>query len=356
MNWLTSIPLGSPRYVIVALAVAILLIVAATAILVARTSAEEAGLLDGSHIANKRLGRGINLGNALDAPREGEWGVTLKPEYFKAIHEAGFQTVRLPVKWSAHAQPGTPYTIDPVFAQRVDWAIDQALANHLNIIVNVHHYDEMNSEPDKHLPRLIGLWEQIAARYKDRPAGVYFELLNEPHAKLDEAKWNAAIPRLLKVVRKTNSTRPVILGPAQWNSIGSLDRLELPKDDPNLILTVHFYDPFEFTHQGASWAKGADRWKGRKWSGSGAEQNVIRQQLKKASQWAKERNRPVFLGEFGAFQVAEMDSRARWTRFLAREAEKLGFSWAYWEFCSGFGVYDPQALAWRRPLRAALLE
>ena len=39
--------------------------------------------------ANKRLGRGINLGNALDAPKEGEWGVTLKEGYFKAIKEAG---------------------------------------------------------------------------------------------------------------------------------------------------------------------------------------------------------------------------------------------------------------------------
>jgi endoglucanase len=64
----------------------------------------------------------------------------------------------------------------------------------------------------------------------------------------------------------------------------------------------------------------------------------------------------VFLGEFGAFQVADMDSRARWTRFVAREAEKLGFSWAYWEFCAGFGAYDPQAGAWRGPLKGALLD
>src|SRR5437588_6851367 len=93
------------------------------------------------HAINKKLGRGINLGNALDAPREGAWGVTLKAEYFKAIKEAGFDTVRLPVKWSAHAEGKPPYTIDPKFAERVDWAMDQALANKLNIIVNVHHYD-----------------------------------------------------------------------------------------------------------------------------------------------------------------------------------------------------------------------
>ena len=308
------------------------------------------------HAANRKLSRGINLGNALDAPKEGEWGVTLKEAYFRAIKEAGFDSVRLPVRWSAHARADAPYTIDPKFAERVDWAIDQALANHLNIIVNVHHYGEIDGNPDRHLPRLVGLWEQLAARYQDRPGGVYFELLNEPHDKLIEGKWNAAIPTLLAAVRKTNPTRPVIVGPAQWNAIWALDKLELPAHDRNLILTVHFYDPFEFTHQGASWVQGSDKWKGRKWTGSDAEKAAIRKQFEKAAAWAKKNDRPVFLGEFGAFEGADMDSRSRWTRFVTREAEKLGFSWAYWEFCSGFGAYDPKADSWRGPLKAALLD
>jgi endoglucanase len=307
------------------------------------------------HEANKKLGRGMNLGNALEAPKEGEWGVILKPEYFRVIKEAGFDTVRLPVRWSAHALPDAPYTIDDAFARRVDWAIDQALANKLNIIVNVHHYDEMDADPDKHQARLVALWEQIAARYKDRPAGVYFELLNEPHDKLTEARWNAAIPPLLKAVRKSNPTRPVIVGPAQWNGIRALDKLELPRDDRNLIVTVHFYEPFEFTHQAASWVKGSEKWKGRQWTGSEEEQAAIRKQFDKAAAWAKEHDRPVFLGEFGAYSAADMESRARWTRFVAREAERHGFSWAYWEFCSGFGAYDPKADAWRAPLKAALV-
>src|SRR5690606_30133592 len=107
-----------------------------------------------AHAANRRLGRGVDLGNALEAPREGAWGLTLKADYFRAIKDAGFDSVRLPVKWSAHAQADAPYTINPAFFERVDWAIDQALANDLNIVVNVHHYDEMATDPDKHLPRL----------------------------------------------------------------------------------------------------------------------------------------------------------------------------------------------------------
>jgi endoglucanase len=308
---------------------------------------------DDIYAINKQLGRGINLGNALDAPKEGAWGVTLKAEYFKTIREAGFNSVRLPVKWSAHAGEEAPYTLDEKFARRVDWAIDQALENKLNIIVNVHHYDEMNNDPDAHLPRLLAIWKQLATRYKDRPASVVFELLNEPNGKLMPEKWNKAVPKLLDVVRQSNPTRPVIVGPAPWNGIRSLDKLELPKDK-NLIVTVHFYDPFEFTHQGASWVKNAAKWKGRTWTGSEADRAAIRKSLVSASEWAKKQRRPVFLGEFGAFQEADMDSRARWTSFVVAEAEKLGFSWAYWEFCSGFGAYDPKTDSWRTPLKDAL--
>jgi len=330
--------------------------VAAAGILAAGPIPADDSSKSDSTSAAKKLGRGINLGNALEAPKEGAWGVTLKPEYFAAIKEAGFDSVRLPICWSAHAQAEAPYTIDAKFAERIDWAIDQALANKLNIIVNVHHYGEMDTDPDKHLPRLIGLWEQIAARYKDRPAQVYFELLNEPHDKLGGDKWNAAIPKILAAVRKTNPTRPAIVGPGEWNSIGQLDKLELPRDDRNLIVTVHYYQPFEFTHQGAPWVPGADKWKGKKWTGSDAEQAALRKSFDRAAAWAKAHKRPLFLGEFGVFEGADLESRARWTRFVAREAEARGFTWAYWEFCSGFGAYDPKAKAWRTPLKEALLE
>jgi len=304
--------------------------------------------------ANRLLGRGINLGNALDAPKEGEWGVTLQAAYFKAIKAAGFDSVRLPVKWSAHADKQAPYKIDPDFAKRVDWAIDNARQNGLKIIVNVHHYDEMDADPDNHLTRLLALWDQIAARYQAQPSQVCFELFNEPHGKFVNEKWNEAIPKLLAVVRKTNPVRPVIVGPPSWNAIWALDKLQLPKDD-HLILTVHYYDPFQFTHQGAHWVKEAAAWKGKTWTGTDAEKAEVTKAFTKAAIWAKERNLPVFLGEFGAFEAAPLESRAAWTTFIAREAERLGFSWSYWEFCSGFGAYDPKTDTWREPLKQALV-
>jgi endoglucanase len=125
---------------------------------------------------NCRLGRGISFGNALDTLREGDAGFRLRERYFTEVRDAGFDTVRLPVKWSAHAGESSPYTISPALFERVDWAIGEALDRDLNIVVNVHHYDELNDAPQEQQPRFLGLWRQIAARYAGWPGRLYFEL------------------------------------------------------------------------------------------------------------------------------------------------------------------------------------
>jgi endoglucanase len=297
----------------------------------------------------------MNLGNCLEAPSEGAWGLTLEADFFARIKDAGFNSVRIPVKWSAHAAAEAPYTIDDTFAHRAEWAVEQALSRGLAAVVNVHHYDEMKSDPDRHEPRLVGLWRQIAARFRDRPEELVFELLNEPQDKLTDERWNRMIPSVLAAVRETNPKRAVIVGPGHWNGIGSLDKLHLPADD-RLIVTVHYYSPFEFTHQGAPWVKGSDRWKGRPWAGTAAESGALHRDFTRAATWAAAQNRPLYLGEFGAYSAADLASRARWTRTVAREVERLGMSWAYWEFASGFGAFDPKGKEWRQPLLAALLD
>src|SRR5690606_20082043 len=107
-------------------------------------------------------------------------------------------------------------------------------------------------------------------------------------------------------------------------------------------VTVHMYEPFQFTHQGASWVNGADAWRGRRWTGSESERAFVTGILERASSWGEANNRPIFVGEFGAYSAADMESRALWTAHVARECERLGMSWAYWEFMSGFGLYLSQ--------------
>ncbi|MGW5354454.1 glycoside hydrolase family 5 protein [Streptomyces sp. NPDC004031] len=125
-------------------------------------------------------------------------------------------------------------------------------------------------------------------------------------------------------------------------------------DDVHLLACVHYYAPFGFTHQGAGWVRGADRWLGRTW-GSAADEDAVRSDLGRAAAWGREHGLPLLVGEFGAFSAAPMDSRERWTAFVRAEAERLGMSWAYWEFGTDFGAFDPVRGAWREPLRRALL-
>ncbi len=306
--------------------------------------------------AEVALGRGINLGNALEAPKEGEWGVTLEADYFAKIKDAGFDSVRIPIRWSAHAKIDEPFTIDADFLKRVDWAVEQAMSRGLAAVINVHHYDGMDSDPAKHLPRLIGLWKQIAPHYRDRPDRLVFELLNEPHDKLTDEKWQEMFPQVLAAVRESNPKRWIIIGPGHWNNLNHLEKLKLPEDDKRLIATFHYYSPFPFTHQGAPWMKESEKWKGTTWKGTDEQRQALAKDFEKAAAWGKKHNRPMYLGEFGAYSAADMDSRAIWTRAVRQEAMKHGFSFAYWEFCSGFGAYDSAAKQWREPLLKALVE
>jgi endoglucanase len=303
---------------------------------------------------NNRIGRAVNLGNALEAPNEGEWGVKLKEEYFPLIKNAGFTAVRIPVRFSNHAEADTPYTIDNTFLQRVDWAVNKALEQGLVAILDMHHYVEIFEKPLDHKERFLAIWAQLAEHYQDYSPDLYFELLNEPNGQLTSDLWSQFAAEAVDIVRQTNPTRPIIIGPGEWNSAAQL-QFFTPPDDQNIIITFHYYSPFHFTHQGADWAEGSEAWLGTKWSGSSTERMIMRQDFSLAAEWGVRNGRPLFLGEFGAFNEADMDSRALWTATVARTAEELGISWAYWEFCSSFGVYDPVANQWREPLLEALI-
>ncbi|MFC4808576.1 glycoside hydrolase family 5 protein [Paenibacillus sp. GCM10023250] len=335
----------------------------------------------------KRLGRGVNLGNALEAPVEGAWGVTLQESYFKTIREAGFETVRVPIKWSAHADAKAPYAIDAAFAARIDWVVGQALEQELNVVLNVHHYDELYVDPAEQEARFLAIWKQISARYKELPGKVYLELLNEPHGSLTWSKWNRLLKKTLDAIRSEDPWHTVIVGSVNYSNYADLPSLDIPDDERNAIATFHYYDPFPFTHQGAEWSGPEIGTVGVEWPGPPARQtdpvpeakqvkwvdewfrdynanpaetnpagpNAIVSAFDKVDAWAKEHRRPVWLGEFGAYSKADMPSRARWTAFVRGEAEKRGFGWAYWEFSAGFGVYDPAVNQYRQELLDALI-
>jgi endoglucanase len=303
---------------------------------------------------NALIGKGINLGNALEAPKEREEIVRLEERHFDLIADAGFDSVRIPIRWSAYAEAEAPYTIDPAFLSRVDWAVDQVLSHGLVAIINVHHYKEFMESPAEHRDRLLGMWKQISEHYSDYPAKLYFEIMNEPHRNVTAGLWNEVQNEAIALIRKSNPDRAVLVSPIGWNRIDQLENLKLPLEDGNLIASVHYYEPHGFTHQGASWVEHPIP-VGVSWDGSDAERQAVVDDFEVAAAWSATNRIPIHMGEFGAYSKADMESRARWTTFVRGQAEKQGMSWNYWEFCSSFGVYDPDTRKWRAELLDALL-
>jgi endoglucanase len=234
----------------------------------------------------------------------------------------------------------------------VDWAV----ARDLTIIIDFHHYEEMMWDPWSHKDRYLGIWKQVAEHYRGYPSSVLFELLNEPNDQLNAQLWNQYIVESLAVVRETNPTRDVVIGPTNWNSHEWISTLDVP-DDEHPIVTFHYYSPFQFTHQGAEWAgEEAQKWLGTTWDATDAEKAEITAHFDSVAEWAaRHGNVRILLGEFGAYSRAPQDSRLRWTEFMRGEAERHGFAWAYWEMASGFGAYDPVLHQWREDLLKALI-
>jgi endoglucanase len=305
--------------------------------------------------ATERLGRGVNLDNTLEAHNQkGDPGLVLRASHFSHIARAGFDSVRIPIRWSTFADKQSPYAIDPHLFNRVDWALTQAKRNDLAAIIDFHDYHEITMDPDNHTDRFLALWRQIADRYQSEPETVYFELLNEPKGALTVERWNELLPQAIGAIRNSNPTRPLIVGSANWSNVLCVDTLLLPPD-PHLIVTFHYYQPMPFTHQGAQWVDGADSWLGTAWEGNKFERLTVTASLDRAAAWAQERHRPLFMGEFGAICKADLASRERWVRFVAQRAMERGISLAYWQFGADFDLYDRRWGRWNRRILDAVM-
>jgi aryl-phospho-beta-D-glucosidase BglC (GH1 family) len=306
---------------------------------------------------NQKLGKGINMGNMFEAPTETEWGNQFRNDYFQRITELGFDHVRIPIRWDtpARTQMTPPYTIQPTFFARIKEVVDMAIDQDLMVIINMHHHDALFANPAANKERFLAQWAQIAEYFKDYPEILLFEVMNEPHNQLTPALWNQYFEEALTEIRKTNPTRAVLMGTAEFGGVSGIFHLD-PPDDDNIIVTVHYYNPFTFTHQGAEWVGGnSQNWLGTQWHDLQFERDAIVQEISALVSFSEERNIPIHIGEFGAYSTADLDSRVRWTTFIARYFESLEFSWAYWEWSAGFGIFNPQTNQYLHPLVDALL-
>jgi endoglucanase len=199
-------------------------------------------------------------------------------------------------------------------------------------------------------------WKQMAEHYKDYPDNVYFGVLNEPNGNLTPYLWNYFCADVIKIIRQSNPNRTLVIGPGYWNGIRGFAEFKLPEDDRNIIVDFHYYSPHRFTHQGASWSQGSEEWLGTTWSGTPEEKQAVLDDFKIVTDWAKEHSRPLYMGEFGAYVKADMESRVTWLKYIVQQADKNNISWSIWDLMgTSFGIYDPEKKEWIGPLKDAIL-
>jgi endoglucanase len=298
----------------------------------------------------------------------------------------GFDHVRVPVRWSDYTGPGPDFKLSDGIFTRVDFVVTNALATHLAVIVNLHHFDAFTSDPTGQTEKFLAIWRQVAAHYATVTNTVAFELLNEPKDAATTAAVNPIFAQAIAAIRKSNPQRTIFVGPGKWNQISELKNLVLPANDDNLIVTVHCYDPFHFTHQGATWAGPDVKTTGIQFPGPPARPLVpnasanlsaavldwiqryntlptaenpssplaFTGELKLAREWSDYYGRPMHVGEFGCYTKADPESRARFYAAFRHTCEQDKLGWAIWDWSAGFRYWDKARNQPAQGMRGAL--
>ena len=169
------------------------------------------------------------------------------------------------------------------------------------------------------------------------PHDVLLEVLNEPVFDSRPAAWFPIRRRLVETIRSAAPLHTVVAGGPNWSSLDGLLQSG-PLDDPNVVYTFHFYEPFEFTHQGAPWVQ----WRVRRMSGVPYEPHQatrVEQRVALAARWGRQYRVPVWAGEFGAFpDVAPRPDRHRWLHDVRAACERHGIGWAVWSYDESLGL------------------
>lgn len=318
------------------------------------------------------LRRGVNIGGWLSqSKRRGRERV----EFFTRDDAArlarmGFNHLRIPVDeeqlWDdAGKREAEAWTL---LNTALDWCAEYGL----NAVVDLHilrsHYFMAKEKPLFTIPREAErfgeLWDELSSELLSRDvARVAYEFMNEPVADRHE-DWNRVYGHPYRAIRKRERERVLLLGSNLWSQAGTFEFLEVPADDPNMVLTFHYYNPMHVTHYGAPWVKECEVYTGPiaypglpipqdvfnelpietqhmvgKWN-RWYDRNAIESDLLWPLALAARTGLPLYCGEFGVIHKAPPEIRAAWHRDVTQVFESHGIGWAVWSYKGGFGLLD----------------
>lgn len=351
----------------------------------AKDTAKKWTELDQTQIT-EAMGLGWNLGNQLEAssgglPSETCWGnPEITKELIDTIKAQGFKTVRIPVSYLDMIGDGPDYKIDTDWLDRVQEVVDYVVDNDMFAIVNMHgdgyytvdHSWLLCAEDDDKQTEIKDkygkVWTQIADRFKDYDQHLIFESMNEEfnndYGKPDEKAYdniNAYNQIFVDSVRATgsNNEKRWLLLPG-WNTninytAGDDYNFKIPTDNgckadgKRIMISVHYYDPFNFTIDEnktakTQWGKYAvknyDNW---------GQEDYVDSQMALLNEKFVSQGYPVVIGEFGAQDKTEKfadynEFRRYWSEYLIKAAKKNGVVCVYWDNGyngnKGFGIIN----------------
>ncbi|MDA3929787.1 MAG: cellulase family glycosylhydrolase [Prolixibacteraceae bacterium] len=281
---------------------------------------------------------------------------------FENIQSLGCDVVRLPINLHFMTNGEPNYTLDPLFLQFIDQVISWTEELGMHLILDNHTFDSA-VDTDPNVGEILKkVWLQMASHYLNSSTQIYFEVLNEPHGINDEL-WNTIQKEVIDAIRTVDTKHTIIVGPASWNSYNNLEKMPVYSDD-NLIYTFHFYDPFIFTHQGASWTD-MDALAGVPFPYAEDKMPEFPEELKShwsyndfkdykntgtieavhnlidiAVKFQEERNVPLFCGEFGVYDKnSPNEDRTYWYGVVSDYLEEKNIAWTVWDYHGAFGIY-----------------
>lgn len=284
---------------------------------------------------------------------------------FEQIKSLGCDVIRLPINLHYMTNGEPDYTLDPLFLNMLDQVVDWAEELEIHLILDNHTFDpSIDTSPDVIHP-LKKTWAQMAEHFKNRSEYIYYEILNEPHGIAD-ATWAQIQQEVIDVIREHDTEHYIVVGGAGWNGYNKLSALPVYADD-KLIYTFHFYDPFIFTHQGATWGSPSmaslanvpfpyqaasmpatpNDLKGT-WVESAINNyptegtiNRVRQLIDIAVAFKEQRNVPIFCGELGVYiPNSNNPDRILWYEVVTEYLNQKGISWTMWDYKGGFGLFE----------------
>src|SRR5258706_1083556 len=172
------------------------------------------------------------------------------------IRKIGFDHVRLTLEPAPLFNGVDPSQLEVEYLKYLDNALDLILAQGLAVIVDIHPSDEfkvrLNSN-DRQIEALGKSWRPLAQHLSTRdPERVFLEVINEPMVE-DGYRWFGLQGKLIAAIRVGAPRHTIIASGHRWSGLAELLFLQ-PYADRNIIYNFHFYEPFAFTHQGATWA------------------------------------------------------------------------------------------------------